>query len=62
MNLTMTQLLSIILGVIALFALIYGICVRAKTLGLIGAVLSLVAGYLIWMAWWSEQLVGKIPN
>ncbi|HIS91913.1 MAG TPA: hypothetical protein IAA64_10610 [Candidatus Ornithocaccomicrobium faecavium] len=50
-----TQMLSAIVGVLALFLLIYGACVRSRTVALIGVALAIAGGLLVYYAWWGAM-------
>ena len=50
-----TQMLSAIVGVLALFLLIYGACVRSRTVALIGVALASAGGLLVYYAWWGAM-------
>ena len=56
----MTQFLSLALCALALFLLVYGICVRSKIVGIGGFLLCLIGGYMTYYAWWGEQLVMRM--
>ncbi len=53
--LNFTQMLSAIVGVLALFLLIYGACVRSRTVALIGVALAIAGGLLVYYAWWGAM-------
>ena len=56
----MTLFLSLLLGMLALFLMLYGIWVRAKTTAVIGFVLCLIGAYMVYCAWVGEQIVARI--
>jgi len=56
----MTQFLSMVLSVLALFLLVYGICVRSKTVSIAGFLLCLIGGYMVYHAWWGVQQVMRM--
>ena len=42
-------------NVLALFLLIYGACVRSRTVALIGVALAIAGGLLVYYAWWGAM-------